>query len=84
MNNASFYIKVWVPKPDVNCKNHFVSMDEFFFYFQHCFIDLDENTPYHDYPNTFYRIYHYQFCDGIFFLWIPIGTSSYQFQAKKV
>jgi hypothetical protein len=45
---------------------------------------LDENTPYHDYPNTFYRIYHYQFCDGIFFLWIPIGTSSYQFQAKKV
>jgi hypothetical protein len=53
MNNASFYIKVWVFKPDINCKNCFVNTNELFLSFWHCFIGLDENTPYHDYPNVF-------------------------------
>jgi hypothetical protein len=58
MNSASFYIKVWVPKLDVGCKNNFVNMDELFLSFRHRFIDLDEKTPYHDYPNTLYKICH--------------------------
>ncbi len=53
MNSASFYTKVWVPKPGVGCKNGFMRMDELFLSFRQHFDRLDEITPYHNYPNTF-------------------------------
>ncbi len=53
INNASFYIKIWVPKPNINYKNHLMGMDEPFLSFQCHFVSLDEKTPYHDYPDAF-------------------------------
>jgi hypothetical protein len=58
MNNVSFYVKVWVPKPNSSCKNRFVGMDEPFLFFSCCFSGLDEITPYHDYLDTIYKICH--------------------------
>jgi hypothetical protein len=46
MNNASFYIEVWVPKLGANCNNHCGSTYELFMSFRHHFVDLDENTTY--------------------------------------
>lgn len=58
MNSASFDTKVRVLKLDTNCKNYFINMNELFLSFRHRFVGLDENTPYHDYPNVLYRISH--------------------------
>jgi hypothetical protein len=58
MNNASFYIKIWVLKPSTGCKTRFGSIDELFLSFEDCFVGLDENTTYHDYCDTFWKIYH--------------------------
>lgn len=56
MNGASFYIKVWVLKPNTDCKNCFISTNELFLSFWLRFIGSDENTPYHDYRNVLYKI----------------------------
>jgi hypothetical protein len=40
-----FVLKFECFKPEMSCKNHFISMDELFLCFQHCFVSLDENTP---------------------------------------
>jgi hypothetical protein len=39
-----------VLKPNAGCKNCFKSTNELLS-FQHCFVDLDENTTNHDYPD---------------------------------
>jgi hypothetical protein len=58
MNNVSFYVKVCKLKLDTSCKNCFVGMDESFLFFSCYFDGLDEITPYHDYLDTIYKIYH--------------------------
>jgi hypothetical protein len=45
MNNASFYTKVQVLKPNANCKNRFMNMDELFLSIRHRFVNLDETHP---------------------------------------
>jgi hypothetical protein len=69
MNNAFFYIEVQVFNFGVGCKNHF-GMNEIFFSFRCRFDGLNEITPCHDYLDILCKIYHKQFCGGIFLLWI--------------